>query len=122
MFCATLRPDLRDTLDCQEEDNICVKETYLYVKDIRTRRRDIHTRKKDIHIRKRDLHIRKRDLHYVKETRVYMDAPLCATMGLLRLVGSLKLLVASAEYRLFYRSLLRRRPMNLRSQLVAATP
>ena len=44
------------------------------------------------------------------------------TIGWLRLVGSLKLLVSFVEYRLFYRSLLHKRPVVLRSLLVAASP
>jgi len=43
-------------------------------------------------------------------------------MGWLRLVASLKLLVFFAEYRLFYRALLQKRPMILRSLLIGATP
>jgi len=43
-------------------------------------------------------------------------------MGRLRLVGSLKLQVSFAEYRLFYRSLLQKRPMICRSLLIVATP
>jgi len=43
-------------------------------------------------------------------------------MGWLRLVGSLKLYVSSAEYRLFCRALLQKRPVILRSLLVEATP
>jgi len=46
--------------------------------------------------------------------------PVC--MGWLRLVGSLKLLVFSAEYRLFYRALLQKRPIVVRSLLIVATP
>jgi len=46
----------------------------------------------------------------------------CLTMGWLRLIGSFKLYVSSAEYRLFYRALLQKRPMILRSLLVEATP
>ena len=42
-------------------------------------------------------------------------------MGWLRLVGSLKLLVSFAEYRLFYRALLQKRPIILRSLLIAKT-
>jgi len=45
-----------------------------------------------------------------------------STMGCLPLVGSLKLQVSFAEYRLFDRSLLQKRPAILRSLLVAATP
>ena len=43
-------------------------------------------------------------------------------MGSLRLVGSLKLQVSFEEYRLFYRALLQKRPMILRSLLIEATP
>jgi len=44
----------------------------------------------------------------------------CA-MGWLRLVGSLKLQVSFAEYSLFYRALLQKRPRILRSLLIIAT-
>ena len=43
-------------------------------------------------------------------------------MGWLRLVGSLKSYVSFAEYRLFYRALLQKRPPILRSLLIEATP
>jgi len=43
-------------------------------------------------------------------------------MGWLRLVGSLKLQVSFAEYRLFYWALLQKRPIILRSLLIVATP
>jgi len=43
-------------------------------------------------------------------------------VGWLRLVGSLKSQVSFAEYRLFYRALLPKRPMIWRSLLVEATP
>ena len=43
-------------------------------------------------------------------------------MGWLRLVGSLKLQVSFAEYCLFYRALLQKRPIILRSLLIVATP
>jgi len=43
-------------------------------------------------------------------------------MGWLRLVGSLKLQVSFAEHRLFYRALLQKRPIILRSLLLEATP
>ena len=43
-------------------------------------------------------------------------------MGWLRLVGSLKLQVSFSENSLFYRSLLHKRPIILRSLLVVATP
>jgi len=44
------------------------------------------------------------------------------TMGWLWSVGSLKLKVSFAEYRLFHRALLQRRPTILRSLLIVATP
>jgi len=43
-------------------------------------------------------------------------------MGRLQLVGSIKLLVSFAEYRLFYRSLLRKRHIILSMLLTKATP
>ena len=43
-------------------------------------------------------------------------------MGWLRLVGSLKLQVSFAAYRLFYRALLQKTPVMLRSLLIEATP
>ena len=43
-------------------------------------------------------------------------------MGCLRLVCSLKLQVSFAEYRLFYRALLQKRPIIVRSLLIIATP
>jgi len=43
-------------------------------------------------------------------------------MGWLRLVGSLKLKVSFAEHRLFYRALLQKRPIILKSLLIEATP
>jgi len=53
--------------------------------------------------------------------RVYPLSPL-SDMGWLRLVGSLKLYVSFAEYSLFYRALLQKRPTILRSLLTVATP
>ena len=44
------------------------------------------------------------------------------TMEWFRLVGSLKLHVSFAEYRLFYRALLQRGPVIWRSLLIVATP
>ena len=41
-------------------------------------------------------------------------------MGLLRSVGSLTLYVSFAEYSLFYRDLLQKRPIILRSLLIVA--
>ena len=43
-------------------------------------------------------------------------------MGWLRLVGSLQLQVSFAEYSLFYRALLQKRPIILRSLLIVTTP
>ena len=43
-------------------------------------------------------------------------------MGCLRLVGFLKVQVAFAEYRLFCKALLQKRPVILRSLLIEATP
>jgi len=43
-------------------------------------------------------------------------------MGWLQLVGSLKLQVSIAEYSLFYRALLQKRPIIFRSLLIVATP
>jgi len=43
-------------------------------------------------------------------------------MGWLRLVGALKLQVTFAEYSLFYRALLQKRPIILRSLQVVVTP
>ena len=43
-------------------------------------------------------------------------------MGWLRLVGSINLQVSFAEYRLFYRVLLQKRPMILSILLTEATP
>ena len=50
------------------------------------------------------------------------DMPHLYNMGWLRLVGSLKWQVSFAEYRLFYRALLQKRPIILRSLLIEATP
>jgi len=46
----------------------------------------------------------------------------CYGVGWLRLVGTLKLDVSFAEYRLFYWALLQKRPMILRSLLIVAPP
>jgi len=43
-------------------------------------------------------------------------------VGWLRLVGSFKLQVFFAEYSVFYRALLQKRPIILRSLLIVATP
>ena len=47
---------------------------------------------------------------------------ICTHMGWLRLASSLELKIICAEYRLFYRALLQKRPVILRSLLVEATP
>ena len=62
----------------------------------------------------RDLQLRSDQLHIRKETEE-------TCYGVLRWVGSLKLYVFFAEYRLFYRALLRKRPVILRSLLIVAT-
>ena len=54
-------------------------------------------------------------------TLTTIPSPLLLRMGWLRLVGSLKLQVSFAEYRLF-RALLQKRPTILRSLLVEASP
>jgi len=68
-----------------------------------------------------------RDLHYKNTFRPipssisYSMFDVCG-MGWLRLVGSFKLQVSFAEYRLFCRALLQQRPILLRSLLLVATP
>jgi len=52
---------------------------------------------------------------------VYIYVYVCV-MGWLRLVGSLKLYVSIAEYSLFYRALLQKRLIILRSLLIVASP
>jgi len=51
----------------------------------------------------------------------YTDSS-CAHMGWLRSVGSIRLWVSFAEYRLFYRALLQKRPTILSILLTKATP
>jgi len=56
-------------------------------------------------------------------TCMYHRAPfIYMYMGWLRFVGSLKFEVSFAEYRLFYRALLQKRPIILRSLLIVAIP
>jgi len=50
------------------------------------------------------------------------SAVVCCGMGWLRLLGSLKFWVSLAEYSLLYKALLQKRPIILRSLLIAATP
>ena len=53
----------------------------------------------------------------------HSNIALCGlNMGWLRLVGSSKLQVSSAENSLFYRALLQKRPIIVRSLLIVATP
>ena len=54
--------------------------------------------------------------------RCVLEAKGSAVMGWLRLVGSLKVQVFFAEYSLFYRALLQKRPIILRSLLIVGTP
>jgi len=49
-------------------------------------------------------------------------SPIASGRGWLQLVGSLKLWVSFTEYSLFYRALLQKRPIILRSLLIVATP
>ena len=51
-----------------------------------------------------------------------LSVPTPPCMGWLLLVGSLKLQAFSAEYSLFHRALLQKRPLILRSLLIVATP
>ena len=53
---------------------------------------------------------------------IYMYMPVYSYMEWLRLVGSLKLSVSFAEHSLFYRALLHKKPIILRSLLIVATP
>jgi len=55
-------------------------------------------------------------------TANYTRALQILVMGWLRLVGSLKSQVSFAEYSLFYRALLQKRPIVLLSLLIVATP
>ena len=56
------------------------------------------------------------------DTWMIRDLSHISDMGWLRLVGSLKLQVSSAEYSLFYRALLQKRRIISRSLLSVATP
>jgi len=55
-------------------------------------------------------------------THIHVHTILHSYMGWLRLVGSLKIYVSFAEYRLFYKALLQKRPIIQRSLLIVATP
>jgi len=76
--------------------------------------------------RKRALHMRiYRALLQMYRDLLRIPNPLleaASAMGWLRLVGSLKLQVSFAEHSLFYRALLQKRPIILRSLLLEATP
>jgi len=52
----------------------------------------------------------------------HMSAEWLVAIGWLQVVGSLKLHVSFAKYRLFYRALLQKRPIILRRVLIVATP
>ena len=60
--------------------------------------------------------------HAATDCKRMQHTTLLLGMGWLRLVGSLKLQVSFAEYCLFYRALLQKRPIFLRSLLIVATP
>jgi len=84
----------------------------------------IHT---NIHTNKHTyLHTRVRTCHYLhcawislsrRPKYVYIH-----TMGWIRLVGTLKVQVSIAEYKPFYRALLQKKPIILRSLRIVATP
>ena len=59
---------------------------------------------------------------YIHGTVLSSNTGTLPTMGSLRLVGSLHSSVSFAEYRLFYRALLQKRQVILKSLLVVATP
>ena len=71
-------------------------------------------------------------IHIYVQTYIYSYMYICVCdtsllggglgMGWLRLVGSLKLQVSFAENSLFYRALLQKRPIILRSLLTKAAP
>jgi len=59
---------------------------------------------------------------HIRHSSTYSHKHTHTLMGRLILEGPLKSQVSFAEYRLFYRSLLQKRPIIVRSLLVAATP
>jgi len=63
-------------------------------------------------------HRQQRCLYIHKSMKFFVES----AMGWLRLVGSLKLQVSFAEYSLFYRALLQKRPIILSILLTEATP
>jgi len=62
------------------------------------------------------------NMHMYMYMCMHTHARMCTSMGWLRLVGSLDLKVSFAECHLFYRALLQKRPIILRSLLIVATP
>ena len=62
------------------------------------------------------------DPHSSQTKPVRLPVLLIIHVGWLPLVGSSKLYVSFAEYRLFYTPLLQKRPVFLRSLLIVATP
>jgi len=62
-----------------------------------------------------------RERETVKEREILDQSVQFIAMGWLQLVGSIKLQVSFAEYSLFYRSLLQKRPVILRSLTIIAT-
>jgi len=62
------------------------------------------------------------DIYVYIDTYVHIQVLRKSPMGWLRLVDSLELQVSFAEYRLFYREILQKRPIILRSLLIVATP
>jgi len=68
------------------------------------------------------MHTQVRAPEWKEALRLFLCRPHSTHMKWLQLVGSLKLQVSSAEYSLFYRALLQKRPIILRSLLIVATP
>jgi len=60
--------------------------------------------------------------HVIRQNKVLCQVSYLSSMGWQQLVGSLKLQVSFAEYSLFCRALLQKRPIILRSLLTEATP
>ena len=60
--------------------------------------------------------------HMKKSCRITYECVVLPRMGWLRIVGSIKLQVSSAEFRLFYRALLQTRLIILLIPLTKATP
>jgi len=126
-----------------KRDQYTSKETSAHQKETNTHQKETNTHQKETNTRqKRPIHIKKRptqetwtnqqDLYskifeiFVKKTytnKIKKDLQRdLAAMGWLRIVGSLKWQVSFAEYRLFHRALLQKRPIILRSLRIVATP